>query len=217
MNGRPVATTTAAGGPPAFGIERLRLEFSPNTFAADAVTEFRLDPIDADWSSDRRGPVAEYTSLPEGDYRLRFRATDSAGPTEREWRFTVRPPWHRTPLVQALQLALLVVVGLVLVRWRTEALRRRSRELEHAVVDQTAALQEANHRLAEMASRDQLTGLFNRRHFERTLAQEWARAHRQRRPIAQVMVDIDHFKALNDSLGHVAGDEALRAGQGCRT
>jgi diguanylate cyclase (GGDEF)-like protein len=213
VNGRPVAMTTADGLPPAlpFGIERLRLEFSPNTFAAAAVTEFRLDPIDAEWSGDRQGPVAEYTSLPEGDYRLRFRTTDAADQAEREWRFTVRPPWHRTPLVQALQVALLVVVGLVLVRWRTDALRRRSRELEHAVVDQHAALQEANHRLTEMASRDQLTGLFNRRHFERTLAQEWARAHRQRRPIALVMVDIDHFKALNDSLGHVAGDEALRA------
>lgn len=213
VNGRAVTTSTADGTAPAlpFGIERLRLEFSPNTLAGDVVTEFLLEPIDAEWSHDRRGPVAEYTSLPEGDYRLRFRATGADGQPEREWRFTVRPPWHRTLLVQALQAALLVVIGLVLLRWRTEALRRRSRELEHAIVDQNAALQEANHRLAEMAIRDQLTGLYNRRHFERTLAQEWARAHRLRRPIALVMVDIDHFKALNDSVGHVAGDEALRA------
>jgi diguanylate cyclase (GGDEF)-like protein len=213
VNGRAVAITTGDGTAPAlpFGIERLRLEFSPNTFAAAAQTEFKLEPLDTAWSADRRGHSVEYTSLPEGEYRLRFRSSEGGSEADHVWAFTVRPPWHRTPLVYALQGAFVVVVALLVIGWRTQRLRRRSRELELAIVDQTDALQDAHSRLAEIASRDQLTGLYNRRHFETALAHEWVRAHRLRRAIALVMVDIDHFKALNDSLGHVAGDDALRA------
>ncbi|MEZ5289574.1 MAG: GGDEF domain-containing protein [Vicinamibacterales bacterium] len=213
VNGQTTPPARPDGSPLAlpFGIERLRLEFSPNTFSADAGLEFRLAPIDAGWSSDRRGPSAEYTSLPEGEYQLHVRPAENAGDAGTTWRFTVQPPWYRSPLVRALQLAVVVVGVLVVGHLRTDRLRRRSRELEHAVAVQTAALQEANRRLAEIASRDELTGLFNRRHFEAALGQEWARAHRLRRPIALVMADLDHFKGLNDTQGHVAGDGALRA------
>ncbi|MGE3473586.1 MAG: diguanylate cyclase [Vicinamibacterales bacterium] len=213
VNGQATSPARADGGPLAlpFGIERLRLEFSPNTFSADAGLEFRLEPIDAGWSPERRGPSAEYTSLPEGEYQLHVRPSENAADAGTTWRFTVQPPWYRSPLVRALQLAVVVVGVLVVGHLRTDRLRRRSRELEHAVAVQTAALQEANRRLAEIASRDELTGLFNRRHFEAALGQEWARAHRLRRPIALVMADLDHFKGLNDTQGHVAGDVALRA------
>lgn len=192
-----------------FGLERLRLEFAPNTFAAGASTEFRLAPIDTGWSPLRRGHSAEYTSLPEGDYALHLR------PAGREsdatvWSFSVRPPWYRTPLVRALQILIVAIGALLVAQWRTARLRHRSRELEAAVATQTEALRDANRRLADMASRDDLTGLFNRRHLDAMLADEWARAHRQRRPIGLVMVDIDHFKRLNDTRGHVAGDAALR-------
>ncbi len=213
VNGQPVARTRADGSPLelAFGFERLRLEFTPNTFAPDAVTAFKLEPLDADWSAARRGVVAEYTSLPEGTYRLRMRSGSGPDRAESEWAFTVRPPWYRTPLVYLLEIAGAAGLLLLVSQVRTHQLRRRSHELERAVIEKTAALQDANRRLAELAWSDELTALYNRRHFEEALAEEWARAHRTRSPIALVMVDIDHFKSLNDTLGHVAGDRALRA------
>ncbi len=58
---------------------------------------------------------------------------------------------------------------------------------------------------------DQLTGLFNRRHFDELLAKEFSLAARQETPLALVVLDLDHFKAINDQLGHARGDEALRA------
>jgi two-component system chemotaxis family response regulator WspR len=58
---------------------------------------------------------------------------------------------------------------------------------------------------------DPLTGLANRRHFDQTLASEWDRAARGKHPLAVIMIDIDHFKAFNDSRGHAAGDECLKA------
>ena len=57
---------------------------------------------------------------------------------------------------------------------------------------------------------DGLTGLNNRRHFDEALAQEWARATRQRSMISVVLIDVDHFKHYNDHYGHMAGDECLR-------
>jgi diguanylate cyclase (GGDEF)-like protein len=72
-------------------------------------------------------------------------------------------------------------------------------------------LKVANEHLEELASLDGLTGLANRRGFDRRLAREWQFAAEQRKPIALMMVDIDHFKLFNDRYGHVAGDTCLRA------
>ncbi len=61
-----------------------------------------------------------------------------------------------------------------------------------------------------LASSDALTGLANRRCFDLTLKQEWARAQRAQEPLALLFADIDHFKRYNDTHGHGAGDEILR-------
>jgi len=66
-------------------------------------------------------------------------------------------------------------------------------------------------RLDELARIDALTGLANRRQFDETLRREWARARRSGDALALVMIDIDHFKLLNDTFGHPVGDERLRA------
>jgi diguanylate cyclase (GGDEF)-like protein len=69
----------------------------------------------------------------------------------------------------------------------------------------------ANQHLDELASLDGLTGLANRRGFDRRLEAEWQRAATYSEPIALMMIDIDHFKLYNDRYGHVAGDACLRA------
>jgi two-component system cell cycle response regulator len=65
-------------------------------------------------------------------------------------------------------------------------------------------------RLAESALQDPLTGLYNRRHLDDRLAAELAAAQRHGRPLSLLMIDIDHFKEVNDDHGHLAGDEALK-------
>ena len=68
-----------------------------------------------------------------------------------------------------------------------------------------------NARLYELAIRDGLTGLTVRRYFLARLQEELDRAHRYRQPFCLLMIDIDHFKKVNDTRGHPAGDQVLRA------
>ncbi|MDA9439480.1 diguanylate cyclase [Bradyrhizobium sp. CCBAU 51745] len=65
--------------------------------------------------------------------------------------------------------------------------------------------------LKELATKDGLTGLSNRRAFDQMLTSEWARAQRTQKPLALLFVDVDHFKLFNDEHGHQNGDECLRA------
>jgi diguanylate cyclase (GGDEF)-like protein len=81
-----------------------------------------------------------------------------------------------------------------------------NQELEEA----NARLRRANRRLSRLSSRDGLTGIANRRRFDRRLALEWRRAGRSRAPLSLLMADIDCFKDYNDLHGHQQGDECLR-------
>ncbi len=65
-------------------------------------------------------------------------------------------------------------------------------------------------KLALMAKTDALTGLFNRRHFDETLSAEFKRLVRHPRPLSLLLIDIDHFKKINDRFGHPAGDSVLK-------
>ena len=77
--------------------------------------------------------------------------------------------------------------------------------------DDPAWLQAVLDALCELSSRDALTGLANRRQFELALAREIDRVARAGEPALVLMIDIDHFKQVNDSRGHPAGDRVLQA------
>jgi diguanylate cyclase (GGDEF)-like protein len=76
--------------------------------------------------------------------------------------------------------------------------------------DREARLRDANQALASLAAKDPLTGLANRRAFDERMASEWSRARRERKPLALLMIDVDHFKSFNDAYGHLEGDSCLR-------
>ena len=72
------------------------------------------------------------------------------------------------------------------------------------------SVQELQTQLQDQATRDPLTGLYNRRYFDESINRELSRAERNGYPLSLVIGDIDNFKAVNDSYGHLAGDEVLR-------
>ena len=78
------------------------------------------------------------------------------------------------------------------------------------MVDRTYDLQLANQQLEQLVRTDPLTGIANRRHFVERIQIEIQRARREKIPLSLLMMDLDHFKRINDTWGHAAGDEVLR-------
>ncbi len=89
---------------------------------------------------------------------------------------------------------------------RTQALEAHNEELTRL----RFALETANRRLKHLVGVDALTGIANRRHFDRALERELRRARRDGQPLSLVFHDLDEFKLFNDSYGHTRGDEVLR-------
>jgi diguanylate cyclase (GGDEF)-like protein len=104
-------------------------------------------------------------------------------------------PWWRQAFAIGALMAALCAVTFVLVVVLDRELARRSA---------------AERNLTILATIDGLTGLANRRHFNRMLAYEWRRSMRGRAPVALLMIDADNFKLYNDTHGHQAGDELLQ-------
>lgn len=105
-----------------------------------------------------------------------------------------------------------------LLKQQSERIQREAAShLERRVEERTRALNEAlgqlarvNQRLQAQNSTDGLTGVRNRRFFDERLPGEWKRAHRGRYQLGLLMIDIDHFKSINDRFGHQLGDAALQ-------
>ncbi|MCW3848322.1 EAL domain-containing protein [Sphingomonas sp. LB-2] len=105
------------------------------------------------------------------------------------------------PADRTLVIALLLNVALILFGWR------RHSALSQEVRIRTAAEERAQ----QLASRDPLTGFLNRRSLAEEGAAMFVRAHRRRKAMALIMLDLDHFKTINDMHGHAVGDALLRA------
>lgn len=90
---------------------------------------------------------------------------------------------------------------------RTAELNQQNQKFEHA----QKALQSANNALKKLSITDGLTRVYNRMYFEQEFRKEWRRCSRKRTQISVLMIDADHFKAINDTAGHLAGDQALQA------
>jgi len=218
-----------------FSVEFAALDFSEperNRYA------YQLEGFDPEWIStgaDLR--VAVYTNLDPGRYRLRVRGTNRNGvwsPLELDIPVRVLPDWWQTWWARTLGGAALIALVYALVALRTSYLRRSQMALEIKVRARTAELerlsldlQAKTVALEESSLSDPLTGLRNRRFLTQhidadvTLA---VRRHEQARndgatvpedgDLIFFLLDLDHFKALNDRLGHAAGDAVLQQMRG---
>ena len=194
----------------------------------------RLEGLDAGWVE--RGPQrsVEFVGLPPGDYTLHVAASHPGGAwgqQEAVWSFTVQPFWWQRHSVQALIGLLLLAALVALYRFLLQQYKasnlRLARRVDEATFDlqaQTVHLQALNQEKTELAERlarqaeaferqareDALTGLANRRGFDETLARDFARSQRSGHPLSLVVLDIDHFKYVNDTYSHSIGDLVLK-------
>ena len=211
----------------AWNASALATSYSALTFARESsvIFRYRLAPLFREWRETRDREL-QFPGLPPDSYKLEVQARDGWGRWSAEsasFAFVVMQPWWRTwwfiSLLAATSLALLVL----LFRQRGRAARQRESDLVRLVDGRTmelneanrslqqasSQLQEANRDLTRLATLDGLTGIANRRMFDQRLEIEWERARRSGTRLSLVMVDIDHFKSLNDTEGHQKGDECL--------
>lgn len=95
--------------------------------------------------------------------------------------------------------------------WSRKQTEASLREANRSMLQQIREITILQEQLREQALRDPVTGLYNRRFLSESLPREIARAQRERTQVGAIMMDLDHFKAINDAYGHINGDKALMA------
>ena len=182
--------------------------------------QYRLDGKDAQWIEAGERRYVGYTNLAPGDYAFHVRASDrfgSMGP-ERRIDIDIAPPLWSTWPFRIVALIAIVALLLALLRWRFATLNHSRALLAAEVARQTERIREqneqletANHALFDRSIRDPLTGAFNRRHFSELAEHAYLGCRARAQPFALLLLDLDHFKQINDRHGHAAGDAVLCA------
>ncbi|NVM76089.1 diguanylate cyclase (GGDEF)-like protein [Duganella sp. SG902] len=202
--------------PPAARERGFSLEFAALDYATPERNRYayQLKGFDSNWvETDAGARRASYNNLPPGDYLLQLRGTNRHGDWSAPIAVPVRvlPAWHQHPLARLAMFVLVILLAAGLLHARTAYLRRRQRELEGMVQARTAELRTIQSQLETLAYGDPLTGLANRRLFNDELRHLVAQAERGGAAFTLLLIDLDHFKQINDSLGHDAGDALLVA------
>ncbi|RAR85654.1 diguanylate cyclase (GGDEF)-like protein [Paracidovorax anthurii] len=117
--------------------------------------------------------------------------------------------WREATSVQAVGIFLLLSVVGIAGGYVIRTVKRRQ-DAERQLISAHGELMQAHLRLEHMAEHDGLTGVHNRRAYDRRITEVLAQCRRNRRPVSVVMFDVDLFKSYNDILGHLQGDECLR-------
>ena len=219
---RPVlmSATRGAGQVPmydgetlAWSRDRIHLRVAPLQFSDPRVrVEYRQVGRDEGWTATAT-PDIDLAGLEPGAIQVEVRLADPETgrySATTSFGFTLQPPWWRRAWATALGLVALLGLSQGWHLWRRRQWRSQQARLEQLVGERTRELEASRAQLEELASRDALTGLWNRRALTEILQREVVRARRERTPLTLAIVDIDHFKRINDTHGHPAGDAVLK-------
>jgi diguanylate cyclase (GGDEF)-like protein len=190
----------------------LRISSSAMRNRSELEFMYRMEGLQQDWVR-APGGVAVFSALPPGSYTFRGVARNSSmdalSPAV-SMKVVVLPPWWRSGWMFAVYGVLLLLLVIFADWLRARNLRRISRQLQRLVSARTSELEQSREQLRIQATYDSLTGLLNRAAILRVLTTEIERARREGKNLIVALADLDYFKEVNDTYGHLAGDEALR-------
>jgi GGDEF domain-containing protein len=199
----------------------LDIEFTSLNYDRQGSTLFRyrLLGLEPAWSSTTAHRL-HYPAIPPGNYRFELQAIDpdrQRQSTVVSLNVSIRPPWWKTHIFYLVLAILSFTLCVLMWQWRERRLIKRQQLLKQLIAQRTSELEAekvelltAREALHKQATDDALTDLWNRSAILDILQRELDRARREDIPLAVVLADIDHFKKINDTLDHLAGDLILR-------
>lgn len=217
MNDQPISE----GAQIPAGKNTFEFGFMCSSFRNEQQNKFRyqLKGFDSFRSNPTTSPEVRYTNLTKGIYSFVVEACNRDGQwseSAAEISFEVLPAWYERKLVAALGVCIVLLLIRIFIRWRNYKLARLNIWLRNEVKRQTNIIQQQLYRLEEQKNQlehqaitDELTNLYNRRHFYRKLQEAWMTSKTEKTPISVVIFDLDHFKEINDTFGHLIGDVTL--------
>ncbi len=224
QNGAQTAAYIALHGPQfAYEKNALSFEFSASFYEKPGSLRFQyqLEGFDRGWSEWDTATAKEYTNIPEGQYRFKVRAQNMYGiqSEEASYQFEILPPWYRSWWAMICWLLAGGVSIWIIAHFYSLRLRREKLHLEELVAKRTQQLR-------DVSLTDPLTGLRNRRFISEVLHNDIAAfvgyknylvhsannraGFTGREVFGLFLLDMDHFKLVNDTYGHEAGDLVLR-------
>jgi diguanylate cyclase (GGDEF)-like protein len=211
------------------GTRKLELDYVSLSYRTPEQIRYRyrLEGFDNDWVERNQLRNAQYTNLPPGRYKFKVGAAlrgSGWSPETAEINFEIQPRIWQRPWFMPLTAALVALFLYGLYRARVANLEARERELSSIVAERTRDLSVKNDQLEDLnrtirkqseafelqARTDALTGLSNRRSMDERLDQAFRDAMDRHAPLSFALLDIDHFKRINDGFSHDVGDQALK-------
>ncbi|WP_028305142.1 ligand-binding sensor domain-containing protein [Oceanospirillum maris] len=204
-------------------VHRVQFRYVGLSYVMSSQLQYRtkLEGFDSQWAYRGQSNQAEYTNLPPGNYRFRVSVRYPYGKwhdTDVLYDFKVAPKfWQRPEVILASMLLVLLLIGGA-VYWRIRSLRRFALKLEYKVAEQTQellsqadALRAQSQEFERLAQEDSLTLLANRRAFNRSIEKQFNHCKANNQLLSVAILDIDHFKRVNDDYSHLVGDQAIKA------
>jgi diguanylate cyclase (GGDEF)-like protein len=179
--------------------------------ANGVIFRYRLGDATSSWTETSQREL-QFANLAPGHYQIEVEARANDGEwsgKSAQFSFRILTPWYSTWWFASLCVLIPLSIAGGALRLRFVGAQMREQELVNLVQEKTADLRRANEELVLLSFTDPLTGLANRRVFDQTLDRECARMRRTDSSLSLLSIDVDHFKALNDSQGHQKGDDYL--------
>ncbi len=197
------------------GVSRIRINFAGLSYIMPQRLQYqtKLIGFEEEWLYHGSQTVAEYTNLPPGHYEFLVSVRYPYGDwneAKTPFQFEIEPLlWQRKDMQLMALLAFILCIG-SLMYWRVHSLKSRQHELAEQIRIQTQALRDQSERYERLAKEDALTGLFNRRAFDERVRRDFIMSFQSLRRLNMAIIDIDHFKQVNDRFSHLVGDEVIQ-------
>ena len=177
------------------------------------IYQTKLIGFDKEWKNKHNKTFTEFTNLPPGNYTFQMRAKYPNGRWNEslaEINFIITPYYWQTTWFKLFIIINIIILPFIINRYRTLSIQRTQERLKTLVAQQTIELQKQTELFSYQAKHDQLTGLYNRRAFDEWCCKDFEAAKLINKPLSMAILDIDHFKSVNDDYSHLIGDEVIK-------